>query len=160
LENWTRLESIVDRTRYLGISKSLLESNTLGNLKYLEVYFSCICEAGDDFHQQRHDKLKELLSNIQNVPLLQHVKFGYTPMQLADLEELHKQLTKLELTLQFVYLYNNEDSGDENKTLSSVKNTANSMKILSFNLYIMDDSDDIVGNNDDIHPSFERCIRT
>lgn len=114
LNNWRdQLRYIRGDTRYLNISARLLESSThkLLNLKYLDIFFN-----------YNYEKLKELLSNIHNAPLLKYVKLNRTPMSLADLEKLHDSLPKLEELYLSVEPFT--DEGEENIVIFVAKATS------------------------------------
>jgi hypothetical protein len=102
--------------------------------------------------------LKELLANIKNARHFQQVYLGKTLIEITNLEKLHSSLPKLD-ELETAYLYNNKDGKGEERTISQVKDIAESVRVLYFDFYVVNDDDGTL-DMQKIFPSFERCIKS
>lgn len=124
---WTNIETIIDHCYHLDLSTHLLEISTCDQLTSIEVSFANYNTAEDT----AREKLKALISTIDNAPSLEKVVFRHMPVELADMENLHRDARNLTaVKLDNVYI-----STDDSRA-SIVPHPAWNVK--SFSMYASD----------------------
>lgn len=104
---WKDLESIIDCSSRLDLPTHLLEATNCKQVTSIDVSFT----GYDQNNGDKRERMRALIKNIHNAPLLEKVVFRDVSVRLADIEYIHNACPKLKLVKLNSVSINANDTG-------------------------------------------------